>query len=125
MTLIAACSSPFKDKSEAQDPITQAALEVSRVSCSTSEACALAHGNTVAREAQIRRSLRQGELTLGMGKSDVLSVWGQPRTIETAGNPELGNQRWVYFTRLSERLGSGPQRMVYFEGGRVAGWEIQ
>jgi uncharacterized protein YceK len=66
------------------------------------------------------------QIRIGMAKPDVISAWGRPTDIETAGDARLGHERWVYFRGLSSRWGlsSGQsQRVVYFEGGRVAGWE--
>lgn len=66
------------------------------------------------------------QIRVGMAKSDVMSAWGRPSEIETAGNGQLGHERWVYFRGLSSRWGLASrdaQRVVYFEGGRVAGWE--
>jgi outer membrane protein assembly factor BamE (lipoprotein component of BamABCDE complex) len=67
------------------------------------------------------------QIRVGMAKSDVMSAWGRPSEIETAGNGQLGHERWVYFRGLSSRWGLASrdaQRVVYFEGGRVAGGRI-
>src|SRR5689334_5331538 len=45
-------------------------------------------------EREVQRALASGHLTLGMKKDDVLSTWGHPREIETAGNPESENEKW-------------------------------
>ena len=50
--------------------------------------------------------------------------WGLPDSVEVAGNPIYGNERWRYkrYTPSPEgyRLQS---RIIYFESGKVAGWE--
>jgi hypothetical protein len=74
-------------------------------------------------ENAIRRARSSGDITLGMAMGDVLSVWGEPRSIDTAGDPRQGNQRWVYFDGLSSRWSMSAKRIVYFEQGRVIGWE--
>ena len=55
-------------------------------------------------------------VTLGMGKADISRSWGQPRFKEYAGDPDEQNERWIYSH-------GGVTRMIYFEGGQVAGWE--
>lgn len=63
------------------------------------------------------------DLVLGMDMNDVRSVWGAPREVQTAGDPRHGNQRWIYPNGLYSAAGVGSARVVYFEAGRVAGWE--
>lgn len=55
------------------------------------------------------------DVSLGMSKQDVESIWGQPARIDIAGDPQYQNERWAYETGHSYRY-------VYFEGGRVEGW---
>lgn len=57
-------------------------------------------------------------ISLGMGKSDVLSYWGEPDRRDYAGNPQLGNERWAYNR-------NGRVKYVYFESGQVEGWAEQ
>lgn len=57
----------------------------------------------------------QAEILLGMGKEEVISLWGHPDRREIAGQPRYENERWLY-----NRAGQG--RFIYFEGGRVEGW---
>ena len=65
---------------------------------------------------------RIGDVTLGMTQADVLSLWGQPRDAQVAGRPENGNVRWIY-TQSPSRWETGDSRVLYFENGRVVGWE--
>ena len=51
----------------------------------------------------------------GMQKEDVVSMWGNPHRVDVAGDPELENERWVFYE-------AGEKRYVYFERGRVEGW---
>lgn len=77
-------------------------------------------------QAQVQRAissaLDEGQITLGMPMKDVRGVWGSPVRIETAGDPGRGNQKWVYYTGISS-LEEQPDRTVYFENGRVVGWD--
>ena len=62
-------------------------------------------------------------VSYGMDMNDVTSVWGDPASVDTAGDPRDGNQRWVYYSGLSSRYGMGSKRTVYFENGHVVGWK--
>lgn len=62
-------------------------------------------------------------ISYGMDMNDVTSVWGEPGSIESAGDSSDGNQRWTYYSGLSSRYGLGDKRIVYFENGRVVGWK--
>ena len=55
-------------------------------------------------------------VALGMSKDDVRESWGKPTRVEIAGNPSYENERWLY-TR------NGASKYIYFESGRVGGWE--
>lgn len=54
------------------------------------------------------------ELLHGMTKFDVINQYGEPYSIEVAGNPRFENERWAY-----RRYGA--VEYIYFEGGRVQG----
>lgn len=60
--------------------------------------------------------LRQSNIILGMSKSEVMNNWGRPARVEVAGNPSYENERWVYNV-------NGATKYIYFESGRVGGWE--
>ncbi len=74
---------------------------------------------------QIREAMETHDLTLGMRREEVVSAWGQPHEVESAGGFESGNERWLYGEGLSAHYGTRPVRLVYFEAGRVAGWETR
>lgn len=61
-------------------------------------------------------SQRQSQVITGMTKSAVMNNLGQPRSVEVAGNPSFENERWLYSV-------NGATRYIYFEAGRVQGWE--
>jgi hypothetical protein len=73
-------------------------------------------------QERVRVALDQRDVTLGMKMRDVLNVWGEPGEIEAAGQSD-SHQRWIYFTGLSSSWSLGSARAVYFENGRVIGWE--
>ena len=66
------------------------------------------------------------DLTLGMTQDLVRKSWGDPDSVEHSGNPIYKNERWKY-TRESPSLNGykRERRYVYFEGGRVVGWETE
>jgi hypothetical protein len=59
---------------------------------------------------------RNNDVLMGMRKNDVLASLGKPMRVEIAGNPRNENERWLY--RMN-----GNQKYIYFESGRVEGWE--
>ena len=75
------------------------------------------------RNEQVRWAKINGELVVGMEMKDVRSTWGEPKLMEVAGDPKYGNQRWVYPEGISQRWGVASSRILYFEDGRLAGWE--
>ena len=129
LTLGAGCAASQKDLDgeSADDPIAQVALRERRRLASVAQPLhsrsELPDAAAWPDDAEIEKAWRRGELTLGMEQSDVLSIWGQPRDVEIAGDPQAGNQRWIYFSGLSEQWKISARRVVYFEAGRVAGWE--
>jgi hypothetical protein len=61
-------------------------------------------------------SRRNNDVYLGMNKNEVLASMGKPVKVEVAGNPRNENERWLY--RFNSR-----SKFIYFESGRVEGWE--
>lgn len=55
------------------------------------------------------------EISINMGKGDVIERWGRPSKVDIAGNPSRENERWIFYR-------GGSQKIVYFENGRVQGW---
>ncbi len=74
---------------------------------------------------RIRAAVRYSDLVVGMGMDQVRAVWGEPREVQTAGDARMGNQRWVYFNGLSSPWSLSSARIVYFEEGRVVGWDTR
>jgi len=106
--------------SELEDPIELAARQSQRL---TPEQLEELEDRQRFHHEQIERGRNYGDIVLGMGTHDVVQAWGEPRDVETAGDPRHGNQRWVYYDGISSRWGLGSSRTVYFENGKVVGWQ--
>lgn len=66
------------------------------------------------------------DIAIGMPTDYVRKSWGEPKHIEISGNPIYKNERWQYLKQVSTPQGYRQQkRYVYFEGGRVSGWETE
>lgn len=66
------------------------------------------------------------DITIGMPMDYVKKAWGEPLAVEHSGNPTYKNERWKYLRQLSTGEGfKQEKRWVYFEGGRVVGWETE
>lgn len=70
-------------------------------------------------EAQMARY----DIGVGMQTRDVKTAWGEPTRVYQAGRSESGNQKWVYTDGASAHWGQQGARVIYFEKGRVVGWE--
>jgi hypothetical protein len=94
------------------DPVTRAGLREKEL-----------HSDKAQNDYDFDSSSDDRELRIGMRREDVIQVWGRPLEVETAGEPGKGNQRWIYTEDLSHRWLIKPKKVVYFERGRVSGWE--
>lgn len=66
------------------------------------------------------------DIAIGMPMDFVKKAWGEPQLIESSGNPIFKNERWKYIRHVSTAQGfKQEKRYVYFEGGRVVGWETE
>lgn len=66
------------------------------------------------------------DIALGMPADYVKKSWGEPNQVEASGNPIYKNERWQYNKQVSTPLGyKQEKRLVFFEGGRVVGWETE
>jgi hypothetical protein len=102
------------------DPVAAAALRLRRpasVSEYGTEAETARNGWSNRYQAPVADTI-----AYGMAMDEVASIWGEPGSIDSAGDPRDGNQRWTYYSGLSSRYGLGTKRVVYFESGHVAGW---
>jgi hypothetical protein len=55
------------------------------------------------------------DVVIGMHKSEVSRVWGQPARRDISGDKRDENERWAY--RRNEKV-----KFIYFNGGMVEGW---
>jgi len=66
------------------------------------------------------------DIALGMPQSLVRKSWGDPDSVEVSGNPQFKNERWHYSRFVSTQDGyKAEKKLVYFEGGKVVGWELE
>lgn len=66
------------------------------------------------------------DISVGMPMEYVRRAWGDPASIEVSGNPVYKNARWKYLRSVPGSDGFHQQkRFVYFEGGRVVGWDTE
>gem|GEM_PF-2008744 len=66
------------------------------------------------------------DIAIGMPAEYVRRSWGEPSQIEASGNPIYKNERWLYLKQVATQQGyKQEKRSVYFEGGRVSGWETE
>jgi len=64
------------------------------------------------------------DIAVGMTTGAVRKSWGDPMMVEIAGDPLYGNERWKYSKHVSTPEGyQAETKIIYFEAGRVAGWE--
>lgn len=82
--------------------------------------------STATHAPEIQALIDTNDIALGMTKQAVRDSWGEPELVEVAGNPLYGNERWQYSEQTSSTEGYRSQdRLVYFEAGRVSGWEAR
>ena len=68
--------------------------------------------------------IERGDIAVGMTPKAVLEAWGDPDFVEVAGNPLYGNERWRFSKYISSDEGyQRVERIIYFESGKVVGWE--
>ena len=73
---------------------------------------------------EVSKILENNDIALGMTQKAVMQSWGDPDAVEVAGNQLYGYERWKYNRYVSGNEGYQKEmRVVYFEGGRVVGWE--
>lgn len=77
-------------------------------------------------KSEFQELIQAQDIALGMPQSLVAQSWGEPQNIEVSGQPEFRNERWRYFKYISTQDGFRPEKKtVYFEGGRVVGWDVE
>lgn len=70
--------------------------------------------------------IQEGDVAIGMSKHAVKDSWGDPELIEVSGNARRQNERWKYTRYIASPDGfQKEERIIYFEAGRVNGWETR
>lgn len=76
--------------------------------------------------ATVLALVRSQDIALGMPQIYVRQSWGEPQRIEISGDPYFKNERWKYVRQVSTPQGFRQEkRTVFFEGGKVAGWDTE
>lgn len=66
------------------------------------------------------------DIAVGMTAKLVRRAWGEPESVETSGNPIYRNERWKYVKDVPTTSGyKRERRFVFFESGKVVGWETE
>jgi hypothetical protein len=79
---------------------------------------------TQAPKQEMKQMVEAQDIAVGMPQEYVKKSWGDPLAVEVSGNPIYRNERWKYQRYTSTPEGFRKEtRLVYFEGGRVVGWE--
>lgn len=68
---------------------------------------------------------RPGDVGMGMTRSQVLRSWGDPVSVEAAGSQNSGNEKWTYSEASTSYWQGRYERVIYFENGRVVGWQTR
>jgi hypothetical protein len=77
-------------------------------------------------QLEMKNLIETQDIAVGMPQDYVRKSWGEPLSIEVSGNPIYKNERWKYQRMVSGSEGYRKEiRFVYFEGGRVVGWETE
>lgn len=72
----------------------------------------------------MQKLIENNDISMGMSKKAVSESWGDPDIVEVSGDPVYGNERWKYKKTISTSNGYSDEiRAVYFDAGRVIGWE--
>jgi hypothetical protein len=76
-------------------------------------------------QSDMKELVEAQDIAVGMPQGLVRQSWGDPDSIEVSGNPQFKNERWRYNRYVSSQDGyKAERRTVYFEGGKVVGWEL-
>ncbi len=77
-------------------------------------------------QSEMKDLVEAQDISVGMPQSLVRKSWGEPERIDVSGNPDFRNERWLYHRQISTPDGfKTEKKFVYFEGGKVIGWELE
>jgi hypothetical protein len=75
---------------------------------------------------KFKRLIDSQDIAIGMPNDLVKKSWGDPIQVEVSGNPLYKNEKWRYIRNVSSTEGFRQEkRVVYFENGKVVGWETE
>jgi hypothetical protein len=75
---------------------------------------------------KLKEIIDDGDIAVGMPQDFVRKAWGEPQDKQVSGNPLYKNEKWRYTRYISSGDGFKKEiRLVYFEGGKVVGWETE
>lgn len=84
------------------------------------------HRRPLSPNASMKEVIENQDIALGMPMEYVLKSWGEPSSREVSGNPSFRNEKWKYIRNISSSDGFRQEkRYVYFEQGKVVGWETE
>lgn len=84
----------------------------------------LKRSKTVTKE--MKKAIENQDITMDMSMDLVRKSWGEPNSIEVSGNPLYKNEKWKYIKFVTTSGGyKAEKRIVYFENGKVSGWETE
>jgi hypothetical protein len=76
--------------------------------------------------AEMQALIESEDVALGMHEDWVRKSWGDPKSVEVSGHPAFKNEKWKYSRYVASPDGYRMQnRTLYFEGGRVVGWDSE
>jgi hypothetical protein len=84
------------------------------------------NGEQITHPPEVQSLVDQNDIAAGMTRQAVKESWGAPDDVEVAGNPLYGNEKWKYSEQVTSSEGyMTEKRTVFFESGRVVGWETR
>lgn len=77
-------------------------------------------------QEEMHELIEAQDIAAGMSQTLVKKSWGDPEHVEVSGNPQFRNEKWRYSKYISTPEGYKLERkVVYFEAGKVVGWELE
>lgn len=77
-------------------------------------------------QTDMKELVEAQDIAIGMAQALVKKSWGEPESIDISGNPQFKNERWHYSKFVSTPDGYKPEKkIVFFEAGKVVGWEVE
>ena len=81
-------------------------------------------GDHVTHPPAVQTLIEENDIAIGMTRQAVRESWGPADSIDVAGNPMYGNEKWHYSGQVTSSEGyMTERRTIVFESGLVVGWE--